>query len=225
MQLEIEYFGGAAELTGRRNEIVSLDDGAHGQQLVTLLAERHPRLAPLLKRMRLAVNDEFASLDAQLHDGDRVAVLPPVAGGASTLCELRETPLSVDQAMDAVQHAGAGAIAVFVGVVRDHADGKPVQRLDYEAHGKLALSEMRRVLDAIVQEMPDVRLAALHRTGQLSVGQRAVVIAASAPHRADAFAACRAAIDRIKQSVPIWKHEWAPDGSANWVGLDGDGER
>jgi len=232
VHIEIEYFGGARELTGQRQETLVLQPPDAGlPALVALLAERHPRLSPLLSRVRLAVNDEFVDATATLQDGDRVAVMPPVAGGSSDTgdtpeaiaqCEVRQTPLSVDDALAAVQHPGAGAVTFFVGVVRDHADGKPVKRLDYEAHDTLAVAEMRRVLEGVVGEHPDVRLAVQHRTGQLAIGDAAVVIAASSPHRGDAFSACRKAIDRIKETVPIWKHEWAPDGSANWVNLDGE---
>jgi molybdopterin synthase catalytic subunit len=156
--------------------------------------------------------------------GDEVAVLPPVAGGspAAVSCEIREAPLSLDAAVAAVQHPGAGGIVLFLGVVRDHAEQGSVSRLDYEAHTTLARKEMQRILTALVAEQPGVRLHVQHRIGRLAVGDMAVVVAASAAHRAEAFTACREAIDRIKQSVPIWKKEWAPDGTALWVNL---GER
>jgi molybdopterin synthase catalytic subunit len=108
---------------------------------------------------------------------------------------------------------------VFLGVVRDHAEQGAVSRLDYEAHNSLAHKEMLRILLAISGEYPGTRLSVQHRVGSLQIGDLAVVVAASAAHRAEAFAACRAAIDRIKESVPIWKKEWAPDGSALWVNL------
>jgi molybdopterin synthase catalytic subunit len=169
--------------------------------------------------MRLAVNDELVSLEVLVRAGDEVAILPPVAGGAPLLCELRNTALSVDEAIAAVSHPAAGGVALFLGIVRDHADGKSVARLDYEAHATLAHKEMMRILEALCAQTPGVRLCALHRVGELQVGELAVVVAASAAHREQAFAACRAAIDQIKQSVPIWKKEWAPDGAAHWVNL------
>jgi molybdopterin synthase catalytic subunit len=110
---------------------------------------------------------------------------------------------------------------MFTGVVRDNADGKPVARLDYEAHESLAMKEMLRVLEEVAATHEPVRLAAVHRVGALSVGDVAVCVAASAPHRAEAFAACREAIDRIKETVPLWKKEWGPSGEAHWVNLDG----
>jgi molybdopterin synthase catalytic subunit len=130
---------------------------------------------------------------------------------------LRGERLSVDETIEAVSHGAAGAVVTFLGAVRDHSEGKPVVRLDYEAYPAMAEAEMRRIVAAIEEELPGVRLAVLHRTGSLVVGDLAVVCAASAPHRGEAFLACRRLIDRIKARVPIWKREHGPDG-AYWVG-------
>ena len=131
--------------------------------------------------------------------------------------DLRTTPLSIDEAIAHVVHAGAGGIDVFIGVVRDHADGRAVTRLDYEAYGAMATREMGKIGDEIEREIAGTRVCAIHRTGTLRVGEAAIVCAASAPHRDEAFRACRALIDRIKARVPIWKREHGPDGTA-WVG-------
>ena len=131
--------------------------------------------------------------------------------------ELCETPLSVTECVDDVSHAGAGGIDVFVGVVRDRSDGRAVTRLEYSAYASMALAEMRRIAGEIEREMPGVRVAVQHRVGVLAVGDAAVVCAASAEHRGEAFAACRFLIDRIKARVPIWKREHGPDG-VEWVG-------
>ncbi len=133
------------------------------------------------------------------------------------LIDLRETPPSVDEAIAAVSHAGAGGVAIFLGVVRDESEGRLVTRLDYSAYAPMALREMSRIASAIEAEIPGSRVAAVHRVGELGVGDIAIVCAASAPHRAEAFRACRALIDRIKEDVPIWKREHGPDGAA-WVG-------
>jgi molybdopterin synthase catalytic subunit len=194
-------------------------------ELRTLLATLHPQLAPLLARMRLAINDELHTQIERVQAGDEVAVLPPVAGGSEASpfqCLLQAAPLSVDSAIAQVSHAGAGGIVVFLGVVRDHAPQGAVARLDYEAHESLALREMTRILSELTREHPETRISVQHRVGQLAIGEMAVVVAASAPHRAQAFSVCRAAIDGIKDSVPIWKKEWAPDGSALWVNLGDD---
>ncbi len=131
--------------------------------------------------------------------------------------ELRETPLSVSDCIEAVSHAGAGGIDVFVGVVRDRSDGRAVTRLEYSAYASMALAEMRRIATEIEAEMVGVRVAVQHRVGALLVGDAAVVCAASAEHRSEAFDACRRLIDRIKARVPIWKREHGPDG-VEWVG-------
>jgi molybdopterin synthase catalytic subunit len=133
------------------------------------------------------------------------------------LVALRATPLSVDETLAHVRHAGAGAVCTFLGMVRDHNDGRPVVRLEYEAYASMAIAEMARIAEEIAAETPGVRLAVVHRTGSLAVGDVAVVCAASAPHRGEAYAACRALIDRVKARVPIWKREHGPDG-AYWVG-------
>jgi molybdopterin synthase catalytic subunit len=133
------------------------------------------------------------------------------------LVALRDGALSVDEAIAHVQHGGAGAVCVFVGAVRDHNEGRPVVRLEYEAYASMAVAEMARIAAEITDETPGVRLAVLHRTGSLGIGDAAVVCAASAPHRGEAYAACRALIDRVKARVPIWKREHGPEG-AYWVG-------
>jgi molybdopterin synthase catalytic subunit len=102
-------------------------------------------------------------------------------------------------------------------VVRDHNEGRPVAKLEYEAYPSMAIAEMKRIAGEIAAEIPGVRLAVVHRTGALVVGDVAVVCAASAPHRDEAYRACRALIDRVKASVPIWKREHGPDGSV-WIG-------
>ncbi len=132
------------------------------------------------------------------------------------LVALRESPLSVDEAMAHVSHGRAGAVCLFVGTVRSENEGRPVVKLEYEAYTSMALAEMDRIVRELDDEIAGVRLAVLHRTGALAVGEVAVVCAASAPHRGEAFRACRALIDRIKARVPIWKREYGPDG-AYWV--------
>jgi molybdopterin synthase catalytic subunit len=134
-----------------------------------------------------------------------------------SLFAIRDTLLSVDECVQAVSHPGAGGIDVFIGTVRAQNDGHAVTVLEYEAYGSMAEKEMARIAEGIVSEVPGVRLAVLHRVGRLVVGDVAVICAASAPHRGEAFKACRSLIDRIKESVPIWKREHGPDGPY-WIG-------
>jgi len=131
--------------------------------------------------------------------------------------EIREDALAIDDVIARVTRPGAGGVDVFVGCVRDENDGRDVVLLEYEAYEPMALAEMERIGKEIEARTEGVVVAAAHRVGSLRVGDIAVVCAASAPHRAEAFAACRALIDEIKHRVPIWKREHGPDG-AYWVG-------
>ncbi|MDF3065958.1 MAG: Molybdenum cofactor biosynthesis protein MoaE [Polyangiaceae bacterium] len=132
---------------------------------------------------------------------------------------VQELPLDPSEAIAAVSGPEIGGVDVFLGLVRNHNDGRAVTRLEYHAYVSMAEKEMARIADEIAREMPGVRLAALHRIGSLGVGDLAVVCAAGAAHRGEAFLACRALIDRIKHRVPIWKREHGPDGPY-WVGWE-----
>ena len=222
MSIVVRYFAGVRDLAGCDHESIEIQsDEVSTELFLSLLAEKHPLLRGYVQRLHLAVNGEFAPANAVIRSGDEVDVLPPVAGGSAVaVAEVFDTPLSIDKAYVAVAHAGAGGIAIFIGTVRDNADGKSISRLDYESHRELAKKEMQRILIQIESELPGVRLVAHHRVGELSIGDLAVVVAASAPHRVDAFSACRFAIDRIKETVPIWKKEWDADGEAIWVNLE-----
>ena len=136
-----------------------------------------------------------------------------------SLFRVLETPLSVADATAAVSGPHVGGIDLFLGAVRDHNDGRAVTRLEYHAYVSMAEKEMQRIAEEIAREIPGVTLAALHRVGSLAVGDLAVVCAAGAVHRGEAFQACRALIDRIKHRVPIWKREHGPDGPY-WVGWE-----
>ena len=222
MKIDVYFYAAARELAGCSSSTFdSQPQSLPQEELRVLISDRFPPLAAFLERMRLAVNGEFVDASRVLHDGDRVDVMPPVAGGSPVvLCEVSSEEVSLDRVRNAVAHPGAGGICIFHGVVRDHADGKQVSRLDYEAHETLAVKEMKRVLEGVSAEHPGVRIAAVHRVGPLGIGDVAVCVAASAAHRDAAFSACRDAIDRIKETVPLWKKEWGPDGRAQWVNLD-----
>jgi molybdopterin synthase catalytic subunit len=136
---------------------------------------------------------------------------------SDALVALRDAPVSIDEVVEHVRHPGAGAVCLFLGSVRDHNDGVAVTSLEYQAYEGMAVAEMRRIVAEIAAELPGVRMAIVHRSGALAVGEIAVACAASAPHRDEAYRACRALIDRTKARVPIWKRELGPDG-AHWVG-------
>jgi molybdopterin synthase catalytic subunit len=133
------------------------------------------------------------------------------------LIAVREAELSVDEVRAAVADRGAGGIALFAGAVRDIDHDRGVTALSYSAHPS-AESELRRVAEMIAEKFPVLGIAAVHRVGDLEIGDLAVVVAVACPHRAEAFDACRALIDELKASVPIWKHQRFADGSSEWVG-------
>ncbi|MEU9555966.1 molybdenum cofactor biosynthesis protein MoaE [Streptomyces fumanus] len=145
------------------------------------------------------------------HPGERAAQDPV------KLIAIRDTPLSVDEVFGAVGDPSAGGTALFVGTVRDHDGGTDVDRLGYSCHPS-AEAEMRRIAEKVAAEYPVRALAAVHRVGDLRVGDLAVVVAVSCPHRGEAFDACRKLIDDLKHEVPIWKHQTFADGTDEWVG-------
>jgi molybdopterin synthase catalytic subunit len=133
------------------------------------------------------------------------------------LIGIRDTPLSVDEVLRAVEDPGAGGTALFVGTVRDQDHARPVTRLSYSAHPS-AEQQLRVLMEKIAADYPVKAMAAVHRIGDLEIGDLAVVVAASCPHRGEAFEACRRLIDDLKATVPIWKHQLFADGDAEWVG-------
>ena len=141
-------------------------------------------------------------------------------GGADVvrLLDVRDTPLSVDEVFAAVQHPGAGGVALFVGTVREQDGGREVTDLGYSAHPS-ARAELRAVAEQVVAGHPVLAVAAVHRVGDLRIGDLAVVVAVACPHRGEAFTACRELIDELKSRVPIWKHQTFADGEQEWVGL------
>ncbi|TLQ43879.1 molybdenum cofactor biosynthesis protein MoaE [Streptomyces marianii] len=145
------------------------------------------------------------------HPGEQAAEDP------IRLLAIRDTPLSVDEVFRAVGDAAAGGTALFVGTVRNHDGGADVDALGYSCH-PTAGAEMRRVAEKVVAEHPVRALAAVHRVGDLEIGDLAVVVAVSCPHRGEAFEACRKLIDDLKHEVPIWKHQQFSDGTEEWVG-------
>ncbi|WP_373045984.1 molybdenum cofactor biosynthesis protein MoaE [Vulgatibacter sp.] len=218
MRITVLYFAAAREAAATDSEIIELAADADVAALLSALGTLHPALLPVLPRCRVAIGHDFAPADATLAPGAEVAIIPPVAGGTAPICRLSEQPLSLDEAVASVRGRDAGAIVTFTGQVREASRGREVVRLDYEAFGPMAEKQLRAIAAECGAKWPGSRVAILHRTGTLEIGAIAVVIAAAAPHRAEAFAACRHAIERLKEEVAIWKKEHFTDGT-EWVGL------
>jgi len=161
-----------------------------------------------------AVNREYADRQRELHDGDEIALIPPVSGGAFLLSG---SPLSLEAVVEEVASPEAGAIATFVGTTRVHSRGRTVTHLEYEAYEGMAEREMEAIAAELRERYHLCSIAIHHRIGQVAIGERSVAIAVSAPHRADALAACKDAIDTLKERVPLWKKE-VYEGGEEWIG-------
>jgi molybdopterin synthase catalytic subunit len=161
-----------------------------------------------------AVNKEYVQRDRELAEGDEVAVIPPVSGGSFLLTD---EPLSLDAVVNEVRSDKAGAIATFIGTTRVKSRGRTVQHLDYEAYEGMAERVMSEIAAALQERYDVCNIAIHHRTGRVDIGEPSVVVAVSAPHRQDALAACKDAIDTLKEQVPLWKKE-VYEGGEEWIG-------
>ncbi|HME90668.1 MAG TPA: molybdenum cofactor biosynthesis protein MoaE [Myxococcaceae bacterium] len=217
MRIQVLYFAAARERAGTSREELEVPEGASVQTAIELIALRHPGLRELLPHLRIAVNLEFGREQDPLPAGAELALIPPVAGGAG-LFHVVDRPLDLAEVIAAVSGDEHGGLATFSGSVRGETRGRRVVRLEYEAYGPMAEKVLERIGEEIVQRWPGSRVAIVHRTGTLKPGELAVVIAAAAPHRREAFRACEYAIDRIKADAPIWKKECYEDGEV-WVGM------
>ncbi|HEY8346009.1 MAG TPA: molybdenum cofactor biosynthesis protein MoaE [Symbiobacteriaceae bacterium] len=217
--VKVRLFAAAAEAVQRRELEGSWAGKTVGEVLEELKAQ-HPSLGALIPSLATAVNREYVSADRVLQDGDELALIPPVSGGAEAeppLFEVTTAPLSADEVAARVTNNRSGATVVFVGTVREWTDGRRTVALEYDAYPEMAVEQMRRIGEEIASRWPGARTAIVHRIGRLEPTEASVVIAVSAPHRAEAFEACRHAIERLKQTVTIWKKEIREDGS-EWIG-------
>jgi molybdopterin synthase catalytic subunit len=217
MRVEVRLFAILRERAGRGSIELDLADGATAADALAATGER-AGLAEELARMQVAVavNREYVRGDAALADGDEVALIPPVSGGAEPHVRVGPEPLSLERVSGLVGRPEAGAVVVFAGTTRD------VPSLEYEAYAEMAAARIREILsDAIARHRLEAA-AAEHRTGTVALGEASVVVAVSAAHRAEAFAGAREAIDRIKAEAPIWKQEVSDvDGTRSRAWVEG----
>lgn len=211
MDIQVLFFAQARDEAGAGGTRVALPDDATLRDLRNALVEAY---GLSFQRYGFALNEEWADDGRSLRDGDEVAVLPPISGGDLPL--ISDAPLVPQDAIDAVSHPGAGAVVCFVGTVRDQFEGAPTRAVLYEGYRSMAERELEAILRRAEGRQEGVRAMAVHRLGCLDVGEISVVIAASAPHRDQAFSACRAIIEDIKTSLPVWKKEIGPEGKTRW---------
>ena len=209
MRVQIRLFAGLRERAGTGSRTLELADGSSlGEIWPALGLGEEP--AGLL----YAVNRRYADATTALADGDEVALIPPVSGGDF---RLTETPLSLDTVVREVQRDEAGAIATFLGTVRNRSRGRNVLYLEYEAYEGMAEETMTELARELTARHELLAVAIHHRVGRVEIGEPSVAIAVSAPHRAAALAACQEAIDTLKQTVPLWKKE-VYEGGEEWIG-------
>jgi len=209
MVISVRLFAALREQAGVRERSLEVEDGSTVGDIWPLLG-----LGAEPTGLVYARNREYVDRSSPLAAGDEIAVIPPVSGGAFRLSEL---PLVLDDAVREVASDDAGAIATFVGTTRGTARGRSVVRLEYEAYEGMAEQVMSEIGAELKARYDLVDVAIHHRTGTVAIGETSVVIAVSAAHRADALAACRDAIDALKERVPLWKKEFY-EGGEEWIG-------
>jgi len=218
LKVRVRLFASYRELVGAGEETVEVAAGTTVAALWQRYVAQHPQMASVPPAF--AVNHAYAPGHRPLADGDEVAFIPPVSGGAGPFI-VTDQEIDVAALRRAVAHPGAGGVVVFHGVVRDNSRGRAVRYLEYEAYPAMAERTLAQIAQEIAARWGLEHVAIAHRVGHLEIGETSVVIAVAAPHRQEAFAACAYAIDRIKQIAPIWKKEFTADGAV-WV--EGPGE-
>jgi molybdopterin synthase catalytic subunit len=212
MRVTVRCFATLRELAAARSEL-DLAEPATVAGAWTALTDRYPALDPHRSFTQPARNGVAVGWDEPLTDGDEVAFLPPVSGGAGPPVGLTDQPIDV-AVLEAIVATTHGAVVTFVGRARRLADdGREVTLLEYEAYPEMAEATLRAVADEVGEQWPDCAVAVVHRTGAVPIGEAAVAIVTAAPHRGDAYEANRYVIEAIKDRLPIWKLEHLADGT------------
>jgi MoaE-MoaD fusion protein len=209
MRVTVRLFAGLRERAGAAERVLELPAGS---RLADVWAPLDLGDEP--EGLLYAVNKDYSSGDRALADGDEIALIPPVSGGAF---RLTADPIDLDAVVAEVADDGAGAIATFLGTTRVHSRGRTVLHLEYEAYEGMAEKVMAEIAESLSTRYDLCKVAITHRIGRVGIGETSVAIAVSAPHREHALAACREAIDTLKVDVPLWKKE-VYEGGEEWVG-------
>jgi molybdopterin synthase catalytic subunit len=209
MRITVRLFAGLREQAGAGTRELELPAGSRlGDVWAPLGLGDEP------EGLLYAVNKDYAAGDRLLADGDEVALIPPVSGGAF---RLTADPIDLGAVVAEVADERAGAIATFLGTTRIHSRGRTVVRLEYEAYEGMAEKVMAEIADTLAERYDLCRVAITHRVGVVGIGETSVAVAVSAPHREHALAACKEAIDTLKVDVPLWKKE-IYEGGEEWIG-------
>jgi molybdopterin synthase catalytic subunit/molybdopterin converting factor small subunit len=218
MQVRVLFFGVLRDLAGRSSDVLTLPDEATAGDVLEHYEMRLASLKGKLSSIAVSVNQEYSGLQAKLHSGDEVALLPPVSGGLPSAAIVRE---KIDTAgeREKIRQPEDGAAVVFEGVVRNHSRGRRTLFLEYEAYEEMARKQMESLAEQALAQFQVRDVAIVHRLGRLEIGETSVLIVVASAHRAAAFEACRWLIDTLKRTVPIWKKEHFEDGAV-WA----DGE-
>jgi molybdopterin synthase catalytic subunit len=226
MRIRVLLFGQLKDIVGRQEDSLELEPGAKLTSVVSYYGSRFPGFRSLAGSIACSLNEEYASGSDLLHDGDEVALLPPVSGGKSGLeslptqnCAIVRSPIPTQEILAAIKAEEDGASVVFEGIVRNHSRGRRTRYLDYEAYEAMAIKELQRLREAALDRFSVREVRLVHRLGRLEIGETSVLIVVASAHRAAAFDACRWLIDSLKKTVPIWKKEHFEDGAV-WA----DGE-
>jgi len=228
MQVRILFFGVLKDLTGRGSDLLSLPEHSTLGDVFIHYEESAPRLGELAASIAISINQEFASPDSQLKEGDEIAFLPPVSGGLTDpesdqrdcrYSSIVHEKIDTQDVLAKLKQPADGAAVVFEGVVRDQTRGRRTLYLDYEAYEEMALKQMDALAVQALRQFPIREVAMVHRLGRVEIGETSVLIVVASAHRAPGFDACRWLIDTLKRTVPIWKKEHFEDGAV-WA----DGE-
>ncbi len=222
MRVRVLFFGRLKELAGCTEDWADLPEGASVESLFEHYAQRAPQLRQFRAALAAAVNEDVVHWQHALREGDEVAYLPPVSGGATEAKAADDVVELVQQPIHAAEYAALaksphdGAVVLFDGIVRDNSNGRRTLFLEYEAYPAMAVRKMREICAEMRRRFALDRIVLVHRLGRLEIGETSVLIVVSSAHRAAAFDACRLAIETLKRTVPIWKKEHFADGEV-WV--------
>ncbi|MGE5206003.1 MAG: molybdenum cofactor biosynthesis protein MoaE [Chlamydiota bacterium] len=221
MRVQVLFFGQLKEAAGRERDTLELPEGARVSDLLRRYAEVSPALQPYYDVMAVALNQEYSEVGAALHDGDEVALIPPVSGGSdnagegarATKIEITWKTIDSQKVIEGITRPEDGAVAIFEGIVRNHSRNRRTLYLDYEGYESMALKRLEELAEQARERFAVRDVAIVHRLGRLEIGETSVLIVVASAHRAAAFDACRWTIDTLKKTVPIWKKEYFEDGA------------